>query len=84
MPEPIIKVAVGTPLNQLFDYLLPADDLQALPGQRVRVPFGRREHTGIIVALAKQTEVPASKLRTAYEILDVRPLLDKPDRKSVV
>ena len=55
MPEPIIKVAVGTPLNQLFDYLLPADDLQALPGQRVRVPFGRREHTGIIVALAKQS-----------------------------
>ena len=78
MPEPIIKVAVGTPLNQLFDYLLPADDHQPLPGQRVRVPFGRREHTGIIVALAKQSEVPASKLRTAFEILDVQPLLDKP------
>ena len=77
VPETFLKVAIGTPLNQLFDYL-PADALQPLPGQRVRVPFGRREQTGIIVALSDHTEVPASKLRKAIEILDPEPLLDEP------
>jgi primosomal protein N' (replication factor Y) len=73
----ILKVAVGTPLNQLFDYL-PADNHPPLPGQRVRIPFGRREQTAVIVALADHSEVPANKLRKALEILDAEPLLDEP------
>jgi primosomal protein N' (replication factor Y) len=76
VPEIILKVAVATPLNQLFDYL-PADERQPLPGQRVRIPFGRREQTGVIVALTDHSEVPASKLRKAIEILDIKPLLDE-------
>ena len=76
VPATILKVAINTPLNQLFDYL-PADESTPAPGQRVRVPFGHREQTGIIVALADHTEVPASKLRKAIAVLDTKPLLDE-------
>jgi primosomal protein N' (replication factor Y) len=77
MPEPVLKVAVGTPLNQLFDYLPGSSDQPLAPGQRVRVPFGRREQTGVIVELADQAAVPSNKLRATLEILDREPLLDE-------
>ena len=76
MAEPVLKVAVGTPLNQLFDYLPGSSDQPLAPGQRVRVPFGRREQTGVIVELADQAAVPVNKLRATLEILDREPLLD--------
>ncbi|MDH3990946.1 MAG: hypothetical protein OEV34_17565, partial [Gammaproteobacteria bacterium] len=41
----ILRVAINAPLSRLFDYLpIPGQD--ALPGCRVRVPFGRRTQTG--------------------------------------
>jgi primosomal protein N' (replication factor Y) len=73
----VIRVAINTPLNQLFDYLPPAKASGAQPGQRVRVPFGRREQIGVIVELDDQSEVPANKLRTAVELLDGDALLDE-------
>ncbi len=44
MSQPILCVAVPTPLYRSFDYLPPYDAAHATlqPGQRVRVPFGRR------------------------------------------
>ncbi len=77
MPKTILKVAVSTPLNQLFDYL-PTAEAEPTPGQRVRIPFGHREQTGVIVAHTDQTDVPISKLRTVLAVLDTEPLLDKP------
>jgi primosomal protein N' (replication factor Y) len=76
MPEHIIQVAIPTPLNRLFDYLLPTNDKPVQPGQRIRVPFGRREQVGIVVGLTGHSEVPANKLRHAIELLDEQPLLD--------
>lgn len=77
MPAPIIQVALPSPLRRLFDYRAPqgvrAADLQI--GLRVRVPFGNRLLTGLIAGITDQTEVPASKLRHATELLDLEPLL---------
>jgi len=42
MTETVIKVALATPLDRLFDYRAPAGSTP-LAGQRVRVPFGRRD-----------------------------------------
>jgi primosomal protein N' (replication factor Y) len=72
---PIVKVAVPTPLNRLFDYLCPPQtELQ--PGQRVTVPFGRRTQTGVVISLADNSEVPADKLRAVEHRLDKEPVFD--------
>ncbi|MFN2301062.1 MAG: primosomal protein N', partial [Gammaproteobacteria bacterium] len=73
----ILRVAVPTPLYQLFDYLPPAgDDGPFRPGMRVRVPFGRGKAVGVLLETTAQSEVPDGKLRRALERLDPVPLLD--------
>lgn len=77
VPGAVIRVAINTPVNKLFDYL-PPDYAEALkPGMRVRVSFGRQNRIGIIVALADSSEVPANKLKRATELLDTAPVLDQ-------
>ena len=73
-------MAVPNPLRQLFDYLPPADAaLPALcPGVRVRVPFGRRDVIGVVMAIAGETDVANEHLRTAIEICDEAPILSLP------
>lgn len=46
-----------------------------MPGVRIRVPFGRRQVIGIVVALADATTIASDKLRHASEILDDEALL---------
>ena len=48
---PIVRVALDVPLHRLFDYQL-ADACPADVGRRVRVPFGRGEKIGVVVAVA--------------------------------
>ncbi len=73
----ILKVAINTPLQQIFDYLPPPELVTTLtPGQRVRVPFGRREQIGVLVGLADSAAVPLEKLRHAIAVLDAEPVLD--------
>jgi primosomal protein N' (replication factor Y) len=72
----ILKVAIATPLDTLFDYLPPRAGPRPQPGQRVRVPFGRREQVGIIVGLTNQSQVPRQRLRAVLEIVDAEPLID--------
>lgn len=74
----ILRVAVPSPLRQLFDYLPPADlpeDAVLLPGQRVEVPFGRRRAIGLVVEVATTSEHPLSQLRSATAVLDASPAL---------
>jgi primosomal protein N' (replication factor Y) len=64
-----------------FDYLPPvntsASQLQVLaPGVRVRVPFGRRETTGYLIAVIADSHMPQSKLKAALEILDDTSLIN--------
>jgi primosomal protein N' (replication factor Y) (superfamily II helicase) len=74
---PILQVALPSPLRRLFDYRAPAgvSAQQLQIGQRVRVPFGRRDMVGMIAGLAEVSEVPAAKLKPASELIDLQPLL---------
>jgi len=75
---PYLAIAVDTPLRRLFDYRVPAAiDVSVLqPGQRLWVPFGKRRAIGILVELRADSDVPADKLRAAYELIDVEPVID--------
>ena len=43
-----VRVALNRPLRRLFDYSAP-EHLELTPGQRVRIPFGPRSATGLVV-----------------------------------
>ena len=77
----ILRVAINAPLSQLFDYRAPPNAApQAIqPGCRVSVPFGRRRECGMIMEVADDSDLPASKLKRAHAALDPAPLLDEPD-----
>ena len=74
--QPIVRVALDTPLRRLFDYL--SDGQPVAVGCRVRVPFGRQTLVGLVVALATESDLPADKLRPVTAVLDGQPLLDEP------
>nr|MBV0880662.1 primosomal protein N' [Noviherbaspirillum sp. L7-7A] len=66
----ILKVALDTPLDFLFDYGWTVEEgmPEPLPGQFALVPFGRREVMGLIVDIADSTELPPEKLKTALAV----------------
>lgn len=77
----ILDVALPVPLPKTFDYLLPpgADesDPNRLIGRRVRVPFGRKQSTGVVVAV-KDVSSGSFQLKHALEFLDPEPALTAP------
>ncbi len=42
------RIALNRPLRRLFDYLIP-EGMQVTRGQRVQIPFGRQQLTGLVV-----------------------------------
>ena len=77
MPEPILRVAVPSPLHRTLDYLPPpdCDPVTLRPGVRVRVPFGRRCAVGFLLDIGDRTELEPAALRPAHAILDAEPVL---------
>ncbi len=72
----ILQVAVPCPIPGTFDYRAPADFTGTVaPGQRVQVPFGRRQVVGVLVGCSDTSALPENKLRRATAILDEAPLL---------
>ncbi len=73
-----LRVAINTPVNTLFDYLLPRQPLPLfpVPGVRVRVPFGRTTTIGIVAEVSVESDVAPGKLRHALEVLDAEPVID--------
>jgi primosomal protein N' (replication factor Y) len=76
----IIRVAVDVPVDTLFDYLVPEIGLQDI-GVRVRVPFGKKQVTGVVMEITSYSSPslsrfrPAVKLKYAIEIFrDIPPL----------
>ena len=71
MLKKILKVVIDTPLDTTFDYrwTQTATD-SALPhvGQFVRLPFGRREVTGLILEVLDSSDVNEDKLRDVIEL----------------
>ncbi len=73
----ILRVAMPTPLPQLFDYLPPEDaTAPAVVGARVWAPYGPQTLVGVIVELAQSSQVPAEKLRPVLQILDTTAVFD--------
>jgi len=61
LPKPILQIALDVPLARLFDYLSAGQQVQV--GQRVLVPFGRRNQIGIVMAEADSSEFAIEKLK---------------------
>jgi len=74
----VIEVAVPVPLRRSFDYLPVAGTTQAqyLPGMRVRLQFGSRLLTGIVLGTSDSTDVPQGKLKPLESVLDTEPLMN--------
>ena len=64
-PIRILKVALDTPLDFLFDYGWTVEEGAPEPqiGQFAVVPFGRRETTGLIVDIVAASERYAPQIR---------------------
>jgi primosomal protein N' (replication factor Y) (superfamily II helicase) len=78
MSMKVIRVALDVPVAKLFDYLGP-DATAADIGQRVLVPFGRKQAIGIILELAHSSEVPRERLKSAIRVLRESPPLAAED-----
>ncbi len=77
--SPILKVAINVPLSREFDYLPPETGLEAAAGCRVRVPFGRRERIGVVLAVSRESSVPTARIKRCSELLDDTPILSHQD-----
>ncbi len=75
----LIRVALDVPVPRLFDYR--CDDVAAVIGARVLVPFGRQRLIGLIVAQPETSDVPENKLRHTLSVLDREALLQQADLK---
>ena len=73
---PILQVVFDTPLRQSFDYLVAGDTPLPRPGERVRVPLGRRRAVGIVAAYADTSSLPLARLKPIVEAIDTTPLWD--------
>lgn len=52
-----------------FSYLIP-DSMTLSPGMRVRVPLGRRQVDGVVVALANECELPPERMKPVARALE--------------
>lgn len=70
----IVRVALDIPLSTVFDYFL-AENLTVVAGQRVVVPFGRKQVVGVVMEVGANTELSATKIKEVVQILeDVAPM----------
>ena len=70
----IVRVALDIPLSTVFDYFL-AENLTVVAGQRVVVPFGRKQMVGVVMEVGANTELPVTKIKEVVQILeDVAPM----------
>ena len=70
----IVRVALPLPLPQAFDYLSESASTADI-GRCVRVPFGNDTLTGVVLALAAESEVDRSRLKPVLEIRRTLPAL---------
>ncbi|MDD5385255.1 MAG: primosomal protein N' [Gallionella sp.] len=71
---PIVRVALDIPLPTLFDYTV-AEGVAVAVGQRVIVPFGRRQMTGVVMECAAATEMAPERIKPVKQVLhDSAPL----------
>lgn len=72
----LVTVAVPVPLRRVFDYAVPDALIGCLrPGQRVKVPFARRELIGVVVSTVRDEPPPAYEIKPVSSLIDAQPLL---------
>ncbi|HMC13408.1 MAG TPA: primosomal protein N' [Gallionellaceae bacterium] len=71
---PIVRVALDVPLSTLFDYKL-AGNVTIAPGQRVVVPFGRKQMVGVVMECAAASGLVAERIKPVGRVLDEIPPL---------
>ena len=65
-----------------FSYLVP-DGMSLSPGTRVRVPLGRRQVDGVVVALADECDLPPERMKPVARALEPgRRLARRPSRAA--
>ena len=68
----IVRIALDVPLPTLFDYTV---DEAVVAGQRVIVPFRRREMVGVVMECVETTDVPLDRIKPVTQVLhDSAPL----------
>ncbi|PID42514.1 MAG: primosomal protein N' [Gammaproteobacteria bacterium] len=85
LPDPgrilVAHIAIATPVNRLFEYLLPdrpptSSLTGRLAGRRVTVPFGhQKKRIGLIVRVTDHSSHPVNKLKSIIDVLDTRPIV---------
>jgi primosomal protein N' (replication factor Y) (superfamily II helicase) len=72
----LVTVSVPVPLRRTFEYSVPtAFAEQLVPGTRVRVPFGRRQLIGVVLAAPREVAAPDYACKPITEVLDTQPAL---------
>src|SRR5260370_12327629 len=80
----LAAVAVGRPVRGEFTYLIPEQLAgRLLPGQRIRVPFGRGSALGFYLGPAKEASAEAVRLKPIERELEREPSLP-PDLVSLL
>ncbi len=74
MNMPIVRVALDIPLSTLFDYTV-AEGVAVTAGQRVIVPFGKRQMVGVVMECVATTDVAPERIKPVLQVLhDSAPL----------
>ncbi len=71
---PIIRIALDVPLSTLFDYVVSADS-QLEIGQRVVVPFARKQLLGVAMEWVEHPGLSADRIKPVAWVLDDVPPL---------
>jgi primosomal protein N' (replication factor Y) len=73
----IVRVALDLPLSTLFDYSL-STEMQARAGQRVLVPFGRKQQIGVVMEVVIGSDLADARIKPVLRLMDdVAPLPDE-------
>lgn len=69
------NIIIKTPLWRDFDYIVPAALQDLVIGERVVVPFGKRQVVGVISHFLTESAIDRDKLKSITDRLDDQPLL---------
>ena len=72
----IVRVALDVPLPTLFDYSV-AEGIAVATGQRVTVPFGRRQMVGVVMECVSTTDVAPERIKPVSLLLHDSALLSR-------
>ncbi len=70
----LVRVALDVPLPTLFDYIV-EQNTEVMSGQRVLVPFGRKQVLGVAMERVEHSDLSADRIKSVTKILDDVPPL---------